>query len=44
VQGLYGQALLYGQHPLRPVDTATLNRSFLGLLEWAVHNDSGENK
>jgi molecular chaperone HtpG len=37
VQALYGQALLYGHHPLRAVDTATLNRSFLGLLDWAVH-------
>ncbi|GAA2451116.1 HSP90 family protein [Actinomadura vinacea] len=45
VQGLYGQALLYGQHPLRPADTAALNRSFLGLLEWAMHGDSsGEGK
>ncbi|MFC5747098.1 HSP90 family protein [Actinomadura rugatobispora] len=40
VQGLYGQALLYGQHPLRPADTAALNRSFLGLLEWAMHGES----
>ncbi|MGK5551855.1 HSP90 family protein [Actinomadura kijaniata] len=38
VQALYGQALLLGHHPLRPVDTAVLNRSFLGLLEWAVHD------
>jgi molecular chaperone HtpG len=37
VQGLYGQALLLGRHPLRAADTAVLNRSFLGLLEWAVH-------
>lgn len=37
VQALYGQALLLGHHPLRPVDTAVLNRSFIGLLEWAVH-------
>ncbi|GLZ04009.1 molecular chaperone HtpG [Actinomadura sp. NBRC 104412] len=42
VQGLYGQALLYGQHPLRPADTAALNRSFLGLLEWAVHGTGGQ--
>jgi molecular chaperone HtpG len=40
VQGLYGQALLFGQHPLRPADTAALNRSFLGLLEWAMHSVS----
>ncbi|WP_433329107.1 HSP90 family protein [Spirillospora sp. CA-294931] len=38
VQGLYGQALLLGHHPLRAADTAVLNRSFLGLLEWAVHD------
>ncbi|MQY07407.1 HSP90 family protein [Actinomadura macrotermitis] len=38
VQGLYGQALLLGHHPLRAADTAVLNRSFLGLLEWAVHS------
>ncbi|MFC7730313.1 HSP90 family protein [Actinomadura keratinilytica] len=38
VQGLYGQALLLGQHQLRPADTAVLNRSFLGLLDWAVHD------
>ncbi|GAA2634622.1 HSP90 family protein [Actinomadura fulvescens] len=38
VQALYGQALLLGHHPLRAVDTAVLNRSFLGLLDWAVHD------
>ncbi|PSK98095.1 molecular chaperone HtpG [Murinocardiopsis flavida] len=38
VQSLYGQALLHGRHPLRPADTAVLNRSFLGLLDWAVHD------
>jgi len=37
VQALYGQALLLGRHPLRPADAAVLNRSFLGLLDWAVH-------
>lgn len=36
VQALYGVALLHGHHPLRPADTAALNRSFLGLLDWAV--------
>ncbi|GAA4374652.1 HSP90 family protein [Actinomadura verrucosospora] len=41
VQALYGQALLLGHHPLRPVDTAVLNRSFIGLLEWAVHSPEG---
>lgn len=42
VEALYGQALLLGQHPLRPVDTAVLNRSFTGLLDWAVHDPQGE--
>jgi molecular chaperone HtpG len=36
VQALYGQALLQGHHPLRPDDAALLNRSFLGLLDWAM--------
>ncbi|MGH3656115.1 MAG: HSP90 family protein [Micromonosporaceae bacterium] len=38
VEALYGQALLLGHHPLRAADTALLNRSFLGLLDWAVHD------
>ncbi|QBS44656.1 HSP90 family protein [Nocardia sp. CS682] len=42
VEALYSQALLLGQHPLRPVDTALLNRSFVGLLDWAVHDERGE--
>jgi molecular chaperone HtpG len=41
VEALYGQALLLGHHPLRPADTALLNRSFLGLLDWAVHDIDG---
>ncbi len=36
VQALYGQALLQGHHPLRPDDSALLNRSFIGLLDWAM--------
>jgi molecular chaperone HtpG len=36
VQALYGQALLSGHHPLRPEDSALLNRSFLNLLDWAM--------
>jgi molecular chaperone HtpG len=36
VEGLYAQALLLGHHPLKPADTALLNRSFLGLLDRAV--------
>ena len=36
VQVLYGQALLFGHHPLRPADTALVNQSLLGLLNHAV--------
>ncbi|MEJ3749555.1 HSP90 family protein [Actinomycetes bacterium KLBMP 9797] len=36
VEGLYGQALLLGYHPIRPADAALLNRSFLGLIQQAV--------
>ncbi len=36
VSSLYGQALLYGHHPLRPADMALLNRSFLDLIDLAV--------
>ncbi|WP_064741753.1 HSP90 family protein [Hamadaea tsunoensis] len=36
VEALYGQALLLGHHPLRPADSALLNRSFFGLLQQAV--------
>lgn len=41
VEALYAQALLMAQRPLRPADTALLNRSFAGLLEWATHPDTG---
>ncbi|WP_028798031.1 HSP90 family protein [Streptomyces purpureus] len=37
VEALYGQALLMARRPLRPTDSALLNRAFLGLLEWATH-------
>ncbi|MEU2129994.1 HSP90 family protein [Streptomyces sp. NPDC018352] len=37
VEALYGQALLMAQRPLRPADSALLNRAFMGLLEWATH-------
>jgi molecular chaperone HtpG len=37
VEALYAQSLLLGHHQLRPVDTALLNRSFLGLLDHAFH-------
>lgn len=36
VEALYGQALLLGHHPLRPADSALLNRAFIGLLDHAV--------
>ncbi|MEV6925396.1 HSP90 family protein [Dactylosporangium sp. NPDC051485] len=39
VEGLYGQALLLGHHPLRPADAALLNGSFLGLLNRAVGHE-----
>ncbi|MFI6759544.1 HSP90 family protein [Micromonospora sp. NPDC050417] len=35
IEALYGHALLAGHHPLRAVDTAALNRSFLALLDRA---------
>lgn len=42
IEALYTQALLLGHHPLRPADTTLLNRSFAGLLEWAVHDPQGD--
>jgi molecular chaperone HtpG len=27
------------QRPLRPADSALLNRAFAGLLEWATHGE-----
>ncbi|QNS03890.1 HSP90 family protein [Streptomyces xanthii] len=41
-EALYGQALLMAQRPLRPADSALLNRSFIGLLEWATHPGTGK--
>ncbi|WP_405641748.1 HSP90 family protein [Streptomyces uncialis] len=41
-ESLYGQALLMAQRPLRPADSALLNRAFMGLLEWATHTGPGE--
>ncbi|MEU2431246.1 HSP90 family protein [Streptomyces sp. NPDC007861] len=40
VESLYGQALLMAQRPLRPADSALLNRAFVGLLEWATHGET----
>ena len=42
VESLYGQALLMSQRPLRPADSALLNRAFLGLLEWTTHSAEGQ--
>lgn len=36
VESLYGQALLRAQRPLRPADSALLNRAFIDLLDWAT--------
>jgi molecular chaperone HtpG len=36
VEALYGQALLMSRRPLRPADTALLNRAFGELLSWAA--------
>ncbi|MFJ7901680.1 HSP90 family protein [Streptomyces sp. NPDC096198] len=41
-ESLYGQALLMAQRPLRPADSALLNRAFIGLLAWATHTDTPE--
>ncbi|PWG13721.1 HSP90 family protein [Streptomyces sp. V2] len=43
-ESLYGQALLMAQRPLRPADSALLNRSFIGLLEWATQGEGGRNE
>jgi molecular chaperone HtpG len=36
VEGLYAHALVVGHHPVRPADSAVVNRSFLGLLDQIV--------
>lgn len=36
VEALYCQALMLGQHPMAPADSAALQRSFVGLLDRAV--------
>ena len=40
VEGLYGQALLLSHRPLTANETGLLGRSFLGLLERAVHSSN----
>ncbi|QMU77985.1 HSP90 family protein [Streptacidiphilus sp. PB12-B1b] len=45
IEALYGQALLLSRRPLRPTDHALLNRSFLGLLDFATQAaDTGHGK
>ena len=42
VEALYGQALLMTNRPLRPRDSAMLNRAFGDLLVWAAQHVPGE--
>ncbi|EFV14249.1 HSP90 family protein [Segniliparus rugosus] len=42
LEGVYGHALLLGQHPLKGADSALLNRSFLGLVELALANGGSD--
>jgi molecular chaperone HtpG len=42
VEALYGQALLMTHRPLRPTETALLNRAFGDLLTWAAHRTEEE--
>ncbi|MDI2132273.1 HSP90 family protein [Yinghuangia seranimata] len=44
VEGLYGQALLMSRRPMTAAEGALLNRSFLGLLERALHEPATEDK
>lgn len=41
IEALYGHALLMSRRPLRPPETALLNRAFLGLLDKAVREGDG---
>lgn len=41
VESLYGQALLLTHRPLRPADTALLNRAFGEFLSWATERAAG---
>ncbi|GGK40422.1 molecular chaperone HtpG [Pilimelia terevasa] len=41
VQGLYGQALLRGHHPVRPAEAALMNTSFHALIDRAVADQDG---
>jgi molecular chaperone HtpG len=42
VDALYGQALLMTHRPLRPTESALLNRAFGDLLTWAAHRAGEE--
>lgn len=42
LEALYGQALLQGRHPLRPVDQALLTRTMLELLDPDPHDENPE--
>lgn len=42
IEALYGHALLMSRRPLRPPETAMLNRAFLGLLDHAVRRPAAE--
>ena len=44
IEGLYGQALLLSRRPLRPSEHAQLNQAFLGLLEYAAHDQGGDER
>ncbi|WP_329137932.1 HSP90 family protein [Streptomyces sp. NBC_01476] len=42
VEALYGQALLLTRRPLRPTESALLNRAFIGLLDHAMHETGSD--
>lgn len=41
IEALYGHALLMSRRPLRPPETALLNRAYLGLLDQALRDGDG---
>ncbi|WP_327113788.1 hypothetical protein OHB12_32520 [Nocardia sp. NBC_01730] len=41
MESLYGQALLMARRPLRPADTALLDRAFGEFLSWATRRAAG---
>jgi len=42
IESLYCRALLSGHHPMRPADSAAMDRSFLGLLDRALGGPEGD--